>query len=83
MDGVVWDYVEVFYMLVIGGIGGGKFYFLFILIYVFIQIGMVDVCDLKEVDLKDLESLYLFKNYVFYGIKWIMKCLKNVVEEMN
>lgn len=83
MDGVIWDYAEVPHMLVTGGTGGGKSYFLLTLIHALIQIGTVDVCDPKEADLKDLESLHLFKNHVFYGTKWITKCLKNAVEEMN
>lgn len=83
MDGVVWDYAEVPHMLVTGGTGGGKSYFLLTLIHALIQVGTVDVCDPKEADLKDLESLHLFKNHVFYGTKWVTKCLKNAVEEMN
>lgn len=83
MEGVVWDYAETPHMLVTGGTGGGKSYFLLTLIQALIQVGTVDVCDPKEADLKDLENLAYFKKHVFYGTKWITKCLKNAVDEMN
>lgn len=83
MEGIVWDYAEVPHMLVTGGTGGGKTYFLLTLILALIKVGTVDICDPKEADLKDLADLPLFRKHVFYGTKWITKCLKNAVEEMN
>lgn len=83
MEGVSWDYAEVPHMLVTGGTGGGKTYFLLTLIQALVKVGTVDICDPKEADLKDLQDLGLFRRHVFYGTKWITKCLKNAVAEMN
>lgn len=83
MDGVVWDYDEVPHMLITGGTGGGKTYLILTLIHALVQVGTVDICDPKEADLKDLQDLPLFRNHIFYGTKWITRCLKNAVEEMN
>lgn len=83
MDGVVWDYAEVPHMLITGGTGGGKTYLILTLIQALVKVGTVDICDPKEADLKDLQDLGLFKGHVFYGTKWITRCLKNAVNEMN
>ncbi|EQA5430592.1 FtsK/SpoIIIE domain-containing protein [Enterococcus faecalis] len=39
MDGVVWDYAEVPHMLVTGGTGGGKTYYLLTLIQALVKVG--------------------------------------------
>jgi len=83
MDGVVWDYAEVPHMLITGGTGGGKTYLILTLIQALVKVGTVDICDPKEADLKDLQDLKLFKGHVFTGTKWITRCLKNAVAEMN
>ncbi|EGO8211581.1 FtsK/SpoIIIE domain-containing protein [Enterococcus faecalis] len=83
MDGVVWDYAEVPHMLITGGTGGGKTYLILTLIQALVKVGTVDICDPKEADLKDLQDLKLFKGHVFTGKKWITRCLKNAVAEMN
>ncbi|EQA5469389.1 FtsK/SpoIIIE domain-containing protein [Enterococcus faecalis] len=83
MDGVVWDYAEVPHMLITGGTGGGKTYLILTLIQVLVKVGTVDICDPKEADLKDLQDLKLFKGHIFTGTKWITRCLKNAVAEMN
>jgi len=83
MDGVIWDYAEVPHMLITGGTGGGKTYLILTLIQALVKVGTVDICDPKEADLKDLQDLKLFKGHVFTGTKWITRCLKNAVAEMN
>lgn len=83
MDGVVWDYAEVPHMLITGGTGGGKTYLILTLIQALVKVGTVDICDPKEADLKDLQDIKLFKGHVFTGTKWITRCLKNAVAEMN
>lgn len=83
MDGVFWDYAETPHMLITGGTGGGKTYFILTLVQALVKVGTVDICDPKEADLKDLEDLPLFKGHVFYGTKWITRCLKEAVDEMN
>lgn len=83
MEGVVWDYAEVPHMLIVGGTGGGKTYLILTLIHALVKVGTVDICDPKEADLKDLENIPLFHRRVFYGTKWITRCLKNAVDEMN
>ncbi|WP_430605590.1 FtsK/SpoIIIE domain-containing protein [Enterococcus sp. DIV0774] len=83
MDGVVWDYAEVPHMLITGGTGGGKTYLILTLIQALVKVGTVDICDPKEADLKDLQDLKLFKGHIFTGTKWITRCLKNAVAEMN
>ncbi|NBK03580.1 cell division protein FtsK, partial [Listeria monocytogenes] len=66
-----------------GGTGGGKTYLILTLIQALVKVGTVDICDPKEADLKDLQDLKLFKGHVFTGTKWITRCLKNAVAEMN
>lgn len=83
MKGTYWDYCEVPHMLITGGTGGGKTYFLYTLIKAFMEVGTVDICDPKQADLMDLKELEAFKGHVFTGTEWITKCLKNAEREMN
>lgn len=82
MKGVTWDFTKSPHLLVAGGTGGGKTYFLFSLIYKLMQIGTVDICDPKEADLYDLKDLPAFKGHVFTGTEWITRCLQNASKEM-
>lgn len=84
MEGVYWNYDLVFYMFIVGGIGGGKIYFFYLLIKVMLDVGMIDICDFKNVDLVDLSDLLVFKGYVYYGLGEIMICcLENGVKLMD
>ncbi|MHC5216843.1 FtsK/SpoIIIE domain-containing protein [Enterococcus sp. LJL128] len=85
MNGLVWDFNETPHMLVAGGTGGGKSYFLYSLIKAFMTVGTVDVCDPKNADLADLATIPAFKGHVHYGKtpEPIKRCLENGVKLME
>lgn len=85
MNGLYWNYDEMPHMLVAGGTGGGKSYFLYSLIKGFLQVGTVDVCDPKNADLADLATIPVFKGHVHYGNTPdpIRRCLEKAVDLMN
>lgn len=62
-----WDIDKSPHALIVGGTGGGKTFLLFSLIKAFLQIGIVDICDPKQSDLKQLGKIKVFKGHVFYG----------------
>jgi len=58
MKGLEWNIVKTPHMLVVGGTGGGKTYFLFTLIIAFLKMkAELVILDPKAADLADLESL--------------------------
>lgn len=78
-----WNFDAVPHMLIAGGTGGGKSYFLLTLVEALIKVGTLDICDPKKADLEDLKELPAFKGHVFSGTKWITYCLQKAVEEME
>ncbi|KAA9176444.1 cell division protein FtsK [Enterococcus durans] len=84
MEGVYWNYDSAPHMLVAGGTGGGKTYFLYSLIKAMLDVGTIDICDPKNADLADLSDLPVFKGHVHYGSgETMIRCLENGVKLMD
>lgn len=82
MKDFVWDFAQMPHMLIGGGTGGGKTFFLFTLILYLSQIGTVYICDPKNADLVSIGELPAFKNHAFSGVDRISRCLKDAEKEM-
>lgn len=82
MKDFIWEFSKSPHMLIGGGTGGGKSFFLFILIQQLAQIGTVYICDPKNADLIAVGELPAFKNHVFTGVQRITRCLKDAEKEM-
>lgn len=82
MRDFVWEYAKYPHMLIGGGTGGGKSFFLFILIQNLAKIGTVYICDPKNADLASIGELPVFKNHAFTGLERITRCLKDAEKEM-
>ncbi|WP_227644855.1 FtsK/SpoIIIE domain-containing protein [Enterococcus faecium] len=82
MKDFTWDFAKMPHMLIGGGTGGGKTFFLFTLILYLAQIGTVYICDPKNADLVSISELPAFKNHAFSGVERIVRCLKDAEKEM-
>lgn len=82
MKGVFWEFDKMPNMLISGGIGGGKTYFIYTLIKVFMEIGTVKIADPKRSDLGALADLPAFKGNVFIEKEDIFKLLEDSLEMM-
>ena len=82
MDGVFWDYDKMPNMLISGGIGGGKTYFIYMLIKVFMEIGTVKIADPKKSDLGVLADLPAFNGHVVMEKEEIFRLLEDSFEMM-
>lgn len=82
MKDFTWDFAKMPHMLIGGGTGGGKTFFLFTLILHLSQIGTVYICDPKNADLVAIGELAAFKNHAFSGVDRIVRCLKDAEKEM-
>lgn len=82
MAGVFWDYDKMPNMLISGGIGGGKTYFIYTLIKVFMEIGTVKIADPKKSDLGVLADLPAFKGHVVMEKEEIFRLLEDSFEMM-
>lgn len=81
MKHIEWEYDSVPHMLIAGGTGGGKSYFILALIYAFLKIDAeIWVIDPKNADLADLETIMPGK--VFYKKGGIIGLLRNIVKDM-
>lgn len=84
MKDVYWDYDEMPHMLIAGGTGGGKTYFLYSLIKALLEVGTIDICDPKNADLADLASIPVFKGHIYYGnSENMIRCIENAVKVME
>lgn len=83
MSGVEWDFDELPHMLITGGTGGGKTYFIYTLIAVLGKIGRVHVADPKKSDLSDLGDFPAFEGLVFSEKDDIFSMLKKSVDLMD
>lgn len=84
MDGVEWAYDNLPHMLIAGGTGGGKTYFMYALIRAFLEVGTVYICDPKSADLADLSDIPVFEGKVFYGKgEMMIRCLEDAVKRME
>ena len=82
MKDFVWEYAKSPHMLIGGGTGGGKSFFLFILVQNLAKIGTVYICDPKNADLASVGELPVFKNHTFTGMERITRCLQDAEKEM-
>lgn len=84
MQGVKWVYDTQPHMLIAGGTGGGKTYFMYSLIKAILEVGTVYICDPKSADLADLSDLPVFEGKVFYGKgEMMIRCLEDAVKRMD
>ncbi|WP_370642400.1 FtsK/SpoIIIE domain-containing protein [Virgibacillus salidurans] len=82
MDNVYWKFDKMPHMLIAGGTGGGKTYFILTLIEALLTSGAdVRILDPKRADLADLETVMPEKT-VFSKSAGIMMTLRKSVEEM-
>ncbi|MDT2555501.1 hypothetical protein P7D63_12455 [Enterococcus raffinosus] len=82
MKGVSWEYDKMPNLLISGGIGGGKTYFIYTLIKVFMEIGTVKIADPKKSDLGVLADLPAFKGHVVMEKEEIFRLLEDSFEMM-
>jgi len=83
MKGVEWDFDELPHMLITGGTGGGKTFFIYTLIAIIAKEGRVHIADPKKSDLSDLADFPAFKDLVFSESKDIVGMLKKAVDLME
>lgn len=84
MKHIKWRFDEVPHMLITGGTGGGKTYFIFSLILAFLKVATIDICDPKKSDLADLEDYPAFRGHVFYKtVDEMSECLKRAWDLME
>lgn len=83
MKGTSWNWDSDPHMLISGGTGGGKTYFIFTLIYKLEPMAVIDICDPKKADLADLADIENFKGHVYISNDQIEGCLRKGVEDME
>ena len=83
MQGVEWDFEGLPHMIITGGTGGGKTYFIYSLIKVFAQIGRVRIADPKMADLSAFGEFKAFKGLVVDKKDDIIKLLQDSAELMD
>lgn len=82
MKHITWDYEKLPHMLIAGGTGGGKSYFMLTMIKSFLDTGAeLKILDPKNSDLADLENV-LPKGSVYSKSTGIMMTLRKSVEGM-
>lgn len=80
MKNFIWEYDVFFYVLIVGGIGGGKIYFLLMFIEVLLYINVVFyILDLKNVDFVDLG---IVMGNVYYIKEEMIDCVNFFYEGM-
>ncbi|WP_245186961.1 cell division protein FtsK [Enterococcus larvae] len=83
MNGVWWEYDDLPHMLITGGTGGGKTYFIYALIAALGKEGRVHISDPKAADLADLGNFNAFKNLVVSDKKGIFGQMEEAVDLMD
>ena len=80
MKNVYWEYDKLPHMLIAGGTGGGKTYFILTIIEALVQTNAnIYVLDPKNADLADLETIM---PNVYYKKDDMIACLNNFYDEM-
>lgn len=80
MEGVYWEYDKLPHMLICGGTGGGKTYFILTIIEALLQTNSnIYVLDPKNADLADLETVM---PNVYYEKEDMITCLNRFYYEM-
>jgi len=83
MKGLEWDFEEMPHMLITGGTGGGKTYFIYTLIALLGKIGRVHIADPKRSDLTHLEKFNAFTGLVASENEDIQAILEKAVDLME
>ncbi|PQG48413.1 cell division protein FtsK [Enterococcus faecium] len=83
MKGLYWDFENMPHMLITGGTGGGKTYFIYSLIAMFAKVGRVHIADPKKADLAELANYPAFEGLVVSEKEDIFKMAKKMVELMD
>lgn len=83
MKGVEWDFENLPHMIITGGTGGGKTYFIYALIRVFAQMGRVRIVDPKKSDLSAFGDFPAFKGLVFDQKDEIFQMFEEMVKLMD
>ena len=83
MKGVKWDFEGMPHMLITGGTGGGKTYFIYTLIKLLAEVGRVHLADPKNSDLTYLNNFKAFKDSIASSKEDIIAMLKNAVNLME
>lgn len=83
MDGLKWDFEEMPHMLITGGTGGGKTFFIYTLIALLSKIGRVHIADPKRSDLTHLKKFNAFKDVVASENGEILAMLEKAVDLME
>lgn len=83
MKGVSWDFEGLPHMIITGGTGGGKTYFIYALIRVFAQMGRVHLADPKMADLASFSDFKAFKGLVVDKKEDIIEAYSQLVELMD
>ncbi|MFS0784927.1 FtsK/SpoIIIE domain-containing protein [Shouchella sp. 1P09AA] len=82
MKNVYWEFDKLPHMLIAGGTGGGKTYFILTIIQAVLKSNAnIRILDPKNADLADLEAV-LPKGVVYSKKNGIMMCLRKSVENM-
>lgn len=80
MENVYWEFDKLPHMLISGGTGSGKSYYILTLIYALVQTdSYIYILDPKNSDLADLGSIM---PSVYYTKEDMLACLQNFYEEM-
>lgn len=80
MDSVYWEYDSLPHMLIAGGTGGGKTYFILTIIEALLHTtANLYILDPKNSDLADLESVM---NNVYYRKDDMLQCINQFYEDM-
>lgn len=81
MKGIFWNIAKVPHALIVGGTGGGKSYFIQILLRAFAKMGAdIRIGDAKYSDLLDMKKFF---PHVYGDPKEISNMVKATVQEMN
>lgn len=83
MEGVRWNFESMPHMLITGGTGGGKTYFVYTLIKLLSSVGRVHLADPKNSDLTYLNNFEAFKDSVAVTKEEILEMAKQAVEMME
>lgn len=80
MDNVYWEYDSLPHMLIAGGTGGGKSYFILTIIEALLHTNaQLYILDPKNADLADLETVM---DNVYYRKDDMLKCINRFYDEM-
>lgn len=83
MQGVVWEYDKLPHMLIVGGTGGGKTYFIYSLLYALTKEGRVHLADPKKADLAEFSNFKAFKGLVCHEKSDIISMMEEAEQLMD